>query len=114
MDLAYESVFMEEVAAPSNPWLASEFSNAGIRYALEIKTPTLGELARTHVPLLAAKLQPWRSVTASELSRQLICFADIRRNVDAHIYLQSLVVGSRNNDIEDVYLPVINEFLRWA
>ena len=34
--------------------------------------------------------------------------SDIRRNVDAHVYLKVSVFGSINGDREKVYLPMIN------
>jgi DUF438 domain-containing protein len=38
--------------------------------------------------------------------------SDIRRNVDAHVFLKSQIVGSTNRDLTDVYIPMCNLLIR--
>jgi hypothetical protein len=35
----------------------------------------------------------------------------MRRNVDAHTFLQGRTIGSMNNDIENLYMPSINKLI---
>jgi len=102
----YRIVSSIHVIAKNNPWLAGEFQRLGIQHPMEINTSTLGKY-RDSLGLLvnAGKL---KAPEQTLLSDALIVLADIRRNVDAHVFLKIQIGGSMQNDLTRVYLPAVN------
>jgi hypothetical protein len=103
----YQHVFSTNVSAKNNQWLADQFQNAGIQHPLEINTPTMHALYETWLP----RLVPLGIITNTEkeeIQKSMEVFKLMRRNVDAHIFLNGRVIGSIDRDIEDIYLPLIN------
>jgi len=105
----YRTVSSRHVIAKNNPWLAGEFQRLGIQHPLEINTGALGKY-RDSLGLLVntGKL---KATEQTLLSDALTVLADIRRNVDAHVFLKIQIGGSRNNDLTRVYLPAVNVFI---
>ena len=106
----YKCVAGVELEASTNPWLASQFQQLGINHPWEINSGTLGKY-RSNLHKLTACL----AITPAEetqLSDALTVLADIRRNVDVHIFLKSQTAGSVNDDLIAVYLPACNILLR--
>lgn len=103
----YQHVNSINVISNNNKWLEKVFKAKGIKYAREILTPTLGKIHREELPKLLENNLVTPDVY-SFLEQGIKTFIDIRRNVDAHIYLKSRTVGSINNDIENIYIPIIN------
>lgn len=106
----YSAVTSIRVQADSNEWLQSEFSRLNINHPLEINSGTFWNY-RSNLHELTAK----GLISAEE--QQLIhdsihVLSDIRRNVDAHVFLKSQTGGSINNDLTDVYIPVCNILIR--
>lgn len=103
----YQHVNSIHVTSNKNEWLDNVFKEKGIKYAREILTPTLGRIQKEELPKLLKK----NLITSDDysfLGQAIKTFIDIRRNVDAHIYLKARTVGSINNDIENIYIPMIN------
>lgn len=92
----------------SNAHITSEFQRTNIQALWEIDTLALGAVAdKKGVDRLIAKAVLSQS-DGELLKQRLHCFAFIRRNVEAHIFLgQSAVeIGS---DMTTVYLPMLNQ-----
>ena len=103
----YQHVKSIHITSNKNEWLARVFKEKEIKYSREILTPTLGKIHREELPkLLANNLLTQEDY--SFLEQAIKTFIDIRRNVDVHIYLKARTVGSINNDIENIYIPMIN------
>jgi hypothetical protein len=102
----YRIVSSMLVVANANPWLDAEFQRLGIHHPLEINTGTL----RTCREKLAYLTNAGKLTDAERqrLSDSLTVLADIRRNVDAHVFLKLQVGGSLQHDLAQVYLPAIN------
>ncbi len=102
----YAHVNNLNIKCDNNPWLQSQFLSVGIVHPLEINTPTLHKIYSTEIPKLvtAGKI----SVTEQEeLASSLEVLKLMRRNVDAHVFLQGRTIGSIDRDIEDIYVPLI-------
>lgn len=106
----YNTVKTVAIKATNNHWLASELQRLGISHPLELNTGTMGKY-REHLGDLVQK----GVITQAEeqmLKDSLMVFADIRRNVDAHVFLKSQTGGSINNDLTAVYIPACNTLLK--
>jgi hypothetical protein len=102
----YRIVAATRVAAPKNPWLAQEFQRLGIQHPLEINAGTLGKYRNN-----LDRLVNISKLTVTErglLSDALMVLADVRRNVDAHVFLKIQVGGGMQNDLTGLYLPAVN------
>lgn len=107
----YQKVYLYvesiDIQVTNGTWLDNEFVRLNIRHPFEINTPTLGSICNTEIQkLLIANI-----ITNDEsnlLKNGLELFTKMRRNVDAHVFLKSRVIGSINSDIENVYIPIIN------
>jgi len=98
------------VKASDNEWLQNQFKKNDIEYSIEIDTRTLGYIYNHGFENLLEKEIIDEDEKIS-LEKGIQTLTDIRRNVDAHIYLKSRTVGSINKDIEKIYLPNINLLL---
>jgi len=105
----YRIVSSEHVIVKHNPWLAGEFRRLGIQHPLEINTGTLGKY-RDSLGLLV-NIGKLKAAEQTLLSDALMVLADIRRNVDAHVFLKIQTGGSMQNDLTRVYLPAVNVFI---
>jgi hypothetical protein len=102
----YTAVAGVQISSKSNSWLSSELSRLGISHPLEINSETLGKYRDN-----LGKLEQKGKISAQEktfLENALMTLADIRRNVDAHVFLKTQVGGSINGDLSDVYIPACN------
>ncbi|HET9679816.1 MAG TPA: hypothetical protein VFP95_04555 [Gammaproteobacteria bacterium] len=102
----YAYVQSSRIEAKSSGWLSTELQKLNINHPLEINSGTLGEY-RTSLSFLVKKH------IISENQRQrlddaIMAFSDIRRNVDAHVFLKCQVGGDINGDLTKVYLPACN------
>ncbi|MBO8131282.1 MAG: hypothetical protein H0Z29_07175 [Candidatus Marinimicrobia bacterium] len=107
----YKAALSTKVVAKSNPWLQKQLISAGIESLWNINSHTLGTLIQKFV----SKLTSSGVITKQEeedLTHHLTTLADIRRNVDAHVFLNLRVVMSIGHDLEKVIVPVINQLLR--
>lgn len=98
------------VKASNNEWLQNQFDKNDIEYSIEINSRTLGFIYNHGFEKLYEKEIIDEDEKVS-LEKGIQTLTDIRRNVDAHIYLKSRTVGSINKDIEKIYLPNINLLL---
>lgn len=106
----YAHVKTSNITSNSNAWLQAELQTLGIQHPLEMNTGTLGHY-KNNMGLLEAK----GLISATEKIQILDAIevlSDIRRNVDAHVFLKSQTGGSINGDLVDVYIPVCNIFFR--
>lgn len=105
----YRHVGARRLAASHNAWLQEQFIAAGIAHPMEIDSRTLGYYQRN-----LHELQARGKMTAPEAQQvgdALEVLGDIRRNVDAHVFLKSQVGGSIQGDLTNVYLPAVNILL---
>jgi len=106
----YEHVRSTHLTSTANAWLAAEFNRLNIQHPLELNSGTLGGYKRNLSLLtLVSVLSLAEEVLVSDAATVL---ADMRRNVDAHIFLKAQVGGSINGDLRDVYIPACNILLR--
>ena len=106
----YREVANTRLLAPNNAWLESEFQRLGISHPREINSGTIGRYRNNIFELTNKQI-----VTQSEqqqIEDSLEVMSDIRRNVDAHVFLKSQVGGSINKDLTAVYLPACNILIR--
>lgn len=102
----YNAVASVQISSNTNSWLGSELSRLGISHPLEINSRTLGNYQQNLV-----KLEHKGKISATEktfLEDALMTLADIRRNVDTHVYLKTHVGGNINGDLTDLYIPACN------
>lgn len=99
-----------QVKASENEWLQNQFDKNDINYSIEINSRTLGYIYNHGFEDLHEK-EIINEEEKISLEKGIQTLTDVRRNVDAHIYLKSRTVGSINNDIEKIYLPNINLLL---
>lgn len=99
-----------KVVARNNKWLEKQLQENDINYITEINTPTLGYIYNNSFKKLF-NLEVIDEDELNKLEKGIETLTDIRRNVDAHIFLTRRVVGSIQNDIEEVYLPTTNLLL---
>lgn len=103
----YQTVYRTKAVANHNQWLGTALSSANIEHPYQITTHTLRALVTTDIIKLIAK----GTITQAEYDEILASidvFRLIRRNVNVHSFLQSMVIGSINDDIAHVYIPLIN------
>jgi len=106
----YEVVKMVEVTSNNNPWLQSEFVNLGIKHVREINTQTLG-FCKNKLGDLTRK-RVFNSGKEEFLFDAITVLLDIRRNVDAHVFLKSQTGDNIHGDLSDIYIPAINIMLK--
>jgi hypothetical protein len=104
--------FIEEtrIFASANVWLQDEFTRLNINHPYEINTRTLGAYKNE-----LKKLEGLSKISIAEqflLKDSITVLSDIRRNVDAHVFLKSQIGGSINGDLSNLYIPSINILLR--
>jgi hypothetical protein len=105
----YTTVKTTKISSISNQWLSNEFVRLSIQHPLEINTGTLRN-CKEKLPALknSSVITPTEEIF---LSDAITLLSDIRRNVDAHIFLKMQVGGSINGDLTSVYIPAINILL---
>lgn len=105
----YEFIGATRVSASTNVWLQKELTRLDINHPYEINTGTLGKY-RSKLEELEAKSK----ISSAErifLKDAITVLSDIRRNVDAHVFLKSQIGGSINGDLSQLYIPSINILL---
>ena len=95
-----------QAIAKRNTWLDGEFSQLNINYAWEMNTQTFGALSGGPSNDLETKGKI-DSAENQKLREFIGLFADVRRNVDAHMFLKIKVFKNVNGDLENVYVPLI-------
>lgn len=107
----YQSVYQEvlntDISSKDNLWLKDQFNKANILHPFEINTPTLHLLYSIEIPKLIEKGIIIKEENAM-IEKSLEVLKLMRRNVDSHVFLKNRTIGSINNVIEEIYLPVIN------
>ncbi len=106
----YCAVTNSDLIAKNNAWLQSMFNSLSINHPLEINSGTLG-IYRKNIDKLAKKHLISQS-EQQQIEDSLQVLLDIRRNVDAHMYLKLQVGGSINKDLTAVYLPMCNLLIK--
>jgi hypothetical protein len=111
----YDDAFSTGVISSSNLYLQGVFTNLGIKSISEINAGTLGGVTNS-MDLLKAKVELVEPILAlridfNQLKQRIKCLADVRRNVDLHIFLNRAVLGEISKDLSNVYLPLINDLL---
>lgn len=95
--------------ADKNTWLASEFQRLNINHPYEINSATLGAYIKK-----LDLLETAGRITNPQLiflRDALTVLSDVRRNVDAHVFLKTQVAGNINGDLTKLYIPAINILL---
>lgn len=106
----YEYVRAICLTATENEWLRAELIKLNIKHPWEINSGTLAKCKENLSLLTSASI-----ISATEevlISDATTVLADMRRNVDAHVFLKSQIGGSINSDLIDVYIPACNILLR--
>jgi hypothetical protein len=106
----YGFIGATNISASNNYWLQRELSRLDINHPYEINTGTLGKY-KSNLKKLVEK----RKITSAErtfLEDAITVLSDIRRNVDAHMFLKAQIGGSINGDLSQLYIPSINILLR--
>ena len=106
---ALEAAYARLVSS-RNTHINGELHKNDIHYLCEINTPTLGPLAADKgIDLLVA--QNLLSKNQGDLlSERIRCFAFIRRNVEAHVFL-SWRQSEIGKDLSLVYIPMLNQLM---
>ena len=108
------SKVLEVYALPENffvdvkgwPWLDRQLKERQICYTFDIDVGTIGSGKNNLL-----KLKKQGKISDDEhrcLFNALTVFCDVRRNTDMHIYYGLTVGGSINQDLDAVYLPMVN------
>ncbi|WP_204150303.1 hypothetical protein [Leptolyngbya sp. CCY15150] len=97
------------VSVSTNVWFQQELTRLNINHPYEINTGTLGKY-KNNLERLEAKSKISR-VERIFLKDAITVLSDIRRNVDAHVYLKSQIGGSINGDLSQLYIPSANILL---
>jgi hypothetical protein len=104
----YAFVEITTISSSKNLWLQQELARLGINHPWELNSGTLGLCKKRLHDLIPV-------ITSSEkefLSDAITVLSDIRRNVDAHVFLKSQTGGNIIQDRSNVYVPAINLMLR--
>ncbi|MBO8151756.1 MAG: hypothetical protein H0Z30_04610 [Candidatus Marinimicrobia bacterium] len=110
-DTVYRTALSTKVIAKSNPWLQRQLISAGIESLWNINSHTIGTLIQKFIPRLTS-IGVITKPEEENLTHRLITLTDIRRNVDAHVFLKLRVIMSIGHDLEKVIVPVVNQLLR--
>lgn len=78
----------------------------------KINTPTLGSLARSKGVDRFVRAGIVSPAEGQLMCQRIECLAFIRRNVEAHIFLQ-LDADEIGNDLSRVYLPLLNQLIHY-
>ncbi len=105
--LVYQSVFSTKVSADGNPWLKRIFQTNHIEHPSQIKTNTLRKLVTQDIQKLVS-LGKITQGEYDEIFNSMEVFRLTRRNIDMHTWLQTRIIGNNNNDIINIYIPMIN------
>jgi len=106
----YGFIEATRILASTNGWLQQELTRLNINHPYEINTGTLGQY-KNKLEMLEAKSKI--SIKERIFIKDVITvLSDIRRNVDAHVFLKSQVGGSINDDLSQLYIPSVNILLR--
>ncbi|AUS99826.1 hypothetical protein CLI64_05150 [Nostoc sp. CENA543] len=106
----YEFIQGVRISALTKAWLQAEFTRWNINHPYEINTGTLRKYKDN-----LTKLEQLSKISSAEqifLRDAITVLLDIRRNVDAHVFLKLQVGGSINGDLSRLYIPSINILLR--
>lgn len=106
----YQFIESTKISASTNRWLREELTRLNINHPYEINTGTLGKYKDN-----LDKLQGKSKISSAErifLKDAITVLSDIRRNVDAHVFLKSQIGSSINGDLSQLYIPSINILLR--
>lgn len=106
----YKGVIDIGIQAETNPWLASEIARLDIQHPWELNLGTLGAYRRQLSCLTAKSVMT--PLEEEQISNAITVLSDIRRNVDAHVFLKAQTAGNINGDLTAVYLPACNLLLR--
>lgn len=105
----YSGAQSVKITSEHNTWLQQQITNTGICCPHEIKTPTLGSIQSDFKHLETAGVIT--QYEYNEIRQWVQVFTDIRRNVDAHLFLKTTTIRSFNGDFDKVLLPLINQLL---
>ncbi|MBE9207289.1 hypothetical protein IQ244_12285 [Nostoc sp. LEGE 06077] len=105
----YQFIESTRTSASNNAWLQEELTRLNINHPYEINTGNLGKYKNS-----LEKLEEKSKISSAErifLKDAITVLSDIRRNVDAHVFLKSQIGGSINGDLSQLYIPSINILL---
>ena len=91
------------------PWLAGQLSRGALTFLFDFDTGTLGQLEQRLKDLEAKGIIA--AAERAELANALVILRTVRRNVVAHTYYNQAFFGPFNNDLDDLYLPLVNKLL---